>query len=231
MSLYHGVENAMNAGIDAAIGDFIYEFDSTQLPYEPYLIMDAYRRSLEGNDIVCICPKYVSGSSGLFYKLFNANINSEYKLQTDAFRLVTRRALNRVHASHSYMPYRKAAYVASGLKMSSITFDGRISNNQRSRISLAIDSLALYTNAGYKLSLGITFFMMFIAILELVYTVIIYCIGKPIAGWTTTMLVTSFGFLGLFVILSIIIKFLSLNLDMSFRKQKYLVENIEKIQK
>lgn len=33
MSLYHGLENAMNAGLDASIGDYVYEFDSTELCY------------------------------------------------------------------------------------------------------------------------------------------------------------------------------------------------------
>lgn len=231
MSLYHGVEDAMNAGIDVAIGDFIFEFDSTQMPYDKSLIMDAYRNSLEGNDIVCVCPDRVKGSSRLFYRIFNANSGSVYKLHTDAFRLVTRRAINRVHASHAYMPYRKAAYAASGLKMSSLSFDGKVSNNQRSRLSLAINSLALYTNAGYRISIGFTVFMMAVTLVELIYTLVIYFMGIPIVGWTTTILVISFGFLGLFFSQSIIIKYLSLNLDMSFRKQKYLIESIEKIQK
>lgn len=231
MSLYHGVEDAMNAGIDSAIGDFLFEFDSTQMPYHSELIMEAYRTALRGNDIVCVCPEHVSGSSGLFYKVFNANSNSVYKIQTDAFRLVTRRAVNRVHASHSYMPYRKAAYAASGLKMCSLTFDGIISNNQRSKLSLAIDSLALYTNAGYRISIGFTCFMILVTLAELIYILVVYFLGIPIVGWTTTLLVISFGFLGLFFSQSIIIKYLSLNLDMVFRKQKYLIESIEKIQK
>lgn len=38
MSIYHGLEDAMNAGLDAAIGDYVYEFDSTELCYAPTLI-------------------------------------------------------------------------------------------------------------------------------------------------------------------------------------------------
>lgn len=231
MSLYHGVEDAMNAGIDAAIGDLIYEFDSTQMPYDKLMIMEAYRNSLDGNDIVCVCPEHVSRSSSLFYRIFNANSGSIYKLHTDAFRLVTRRAVNRAHSSHAYLPYRKAAYAASGLKMSSLSFDGKISNNQRSKLSFAINSLTLYTNAGYRISIGFTIFMMVVTLAELIYTLIIYFRGIPIVGWTTTILVISFGFLGLFFSQSIIIKYLSLNLDMLFRKQKYLIESIERIQK
>ena len=229
MSLHHGREHAMNAGIDAAIGDYIFEFDSTQTPYDMSLAFDAYRCSQKGSDIVCVCPSKTNISSKLFYNLYNASSDSAYKLQTDAFRLVTRRAVNRVHASNSFMPYRKAAYAASGLKMSAIVFDGSIKNYQKSKLSLAFDSLALYTKAGFNLSMGITIFMMLVAIAEIVYTISIYCMGKPIEGWTTTMLVITFGFLGLFLVFSIAIKYLSLNLDMLFRKQKYYIESIEKV--
>ena len=50
MSIYHGLEGAMNAGLDAAIGDYVYEFDSTELCYAPTLIMQAYRAALDGSD-------------------------------------------------------------------------------------------------------------------------------------------------------------------------------------
>ncbi len=229
MSLYHGVEDAMNAGIDVAIGDFIYEFDTIQMPYDKRLIIDTYKKALEGNDIVCACPNHVSETSKLFYKIFNSNSGSVYKLQTDAFRLVSRRAINRVHMSHAYMPYRKAAYASSGLKMCSLSFDGKIINIQRNKLMLAVNSLALYTNAGYKISIGFSFFMIVVTLLELLYTFVIYCMGIPIKGWTTTIIVISIGFLGVFLGQSIIIKYLSLNLDMNFRKQKYLIESIEKI--
>ena len=38
MSIFHGLEDAMNAGLDAAIGDYVYEFDSTELCYPASLI-------------------------------------------------------------------------------------------------------------------------------------------------------------------------------------------------
>ncbi len=229
MSLYHGLEDAMNAGIDAAIGDFVYEFDTMLTPYGMELVYDAYHDALAGNDIVCVCPRRMSWSSRLFYKVFNSNSNTVYQLQTDVFRLVTRRAINRVHASNPFMPYRKAAYATSGLKIKPIPFEGNIVSAQKSRLTLAIDSLVLYTKALYRLSIGITFFMMLVAGIELAYTLAIFCLGRPVEGWTTTMLVMTLGFLGLFFILSIIIKYLCLNLDMMFRKQKYLIESIEKL--
>ena len=83
MSIYHGLEDAMNAGLDAAIGDYVYEFDSTELCYAPSLIMQAYRAALDGSDIVSVCPRTVRGGSSLFYKVFNAHSQSTYRLRTD----------------------------------------------------------------------------------------------------------------------------------------------------
>lgn len=231
MSLYHGLENAMNAGLDAAIGDYVYEFDSTAMPYPAELIWQAYRTALQGSDIVSVCPDSTRRGSGLFYRLFNANAHSPYKLRTDAFRLVTRRAINRVHATSAHLPYRKAAYAASGLKMTDLTFAGRMEEKTPGRFNLAMDSLALYTDAGFKASMGVTLCMLALALAELLYTLIVFFTGKPVAGWTTTMFVLTLGFAGLFAVLTIVVKYLSLLLELTFKKQKYLVESIEKLQK
>lgn len=231
MSLFQRLEPCMNAGLDAAIGDYVYEFDSTATPYPQELIFKAYETSLQGNDIVSVCPNRTAGSSRLFYGIFNANSHSGYRLRTDAFRLVTRRAINRVHASSEHLPYRKAAYAASGLKMTDLAFDGKMTDKAEGRLALAADSLALYTDAGYKLSVGIAMVMMALALVELAYTMLIFCTGHPIEGWTTTMFVLTLGFAGLFAVLAIVVKYLSLLVDLTFKKQKYLIESIEKIQK
>ena len=63
--------------------------------------------------------------------------------------------------------------------------------------------------------------MMFLALAELAYTLIIFCAGHPIEGWTTMMFVLTLGFAGLFAVLTIIIKYLSLLVDLVFKKQNY----------
>ena len=231
MSTYHGLENAMNAGLDAAIGDYVYEFDSTELCYPAELIFKAYQTALTGSDIVSVCPRTVRGGSSLFYKVFNAHSQSAYRLRTDAFRLVTRRAINRVHASSTHLPYRKAAYAASGLRMVDLEFDGQLTVKQKGRFNLALDSLTLYTNFGFKASVTVTLCMMALALAELIYTLVIFATGHPVEGWTTTMFVITVGFAGLFAVLTIVVKYLSLLLNLTFRQQKYLVESIEKLQK
>lgn len=231
MSLFQRLEPCMNAGLDASIGDYVYEFDTTDVPYPADMIFAAYQTAMTGSDIVSVCPNRTSGTSRLFYGVFNANSHSAYRLRTDAFRLVSRRAVNRVHASSEHLPYRKAAYAASGLKMTDLTFEGRILDRSVGRLSLAADSLALYTDAGFKLSAGVTLVMMALALAELVYTLVIFATGHPIEGWTTMMFVLTLGFAGVFAVLAIIVKYLSLLVDLIFKKQKYLIESVEKIQK
>ena len=67
----------------------------------------------------------------------------------------------------------------------------------------------------------------------LLYTSLVIYLGggKPIEGWTTTMLVLTLGFFGVFLILAVVLRYLTLLVDLVFKHQRYLVEGIEKIQK
>ncbi len=233
MSLSQGLELAMNAGIDMAIGDFVFEFDSMQLVYPGDMIDKAYDTSLrEAADIVMVVPaKNRTLFSSVFYNMFRFSGSSNRKLQTNAFRLLSRRAINRVHSISPTMPYRKAAYAASGLKLETLRFEGTAGKFKEDlRFSRAMDSLVLYTEMGYKVSLGISALMLLLMIGSMVYTLVFYLSGAPLQeGWTTTMMLLTGGFFGVFVLLSIVMKYLSLLVDLIFKKQKYLIESVEKI--
>ena len=56
MSYYHGLESAMNAGLDLAIGDFVFEFDNTILDFDSDELMKIYYHALKGYDIVSASP-------------------------------------------------------------------------------------------------------------------------------------------------------------------------------
>lgn len=48
MSYFHGLETAMNAGVELSIGDFVFQFDNTLMDFNKEEIMNAYRKSLQG---------------------------------------------------------------------------------------------------------------------------------------------------------------------------------------
>ncbi len=230
-SVYQGIETAMNAGLNCAIGDYVFEFDCLEAAFPAAYIARAYETALTGSDIVTVCPTQQSGSSRVFYQLFNRFSNSAYALRTDAFRVVSRRAINRVHSMAESLPYRKAAYAASGLKMTAITFEGEAPRQSTGVFALAMDSIVLYTDAGYVFSLGAAGIMLAVSLFALVYTMVVFFHGDPIEGWTTTMLVLTFGFAGLFALFALALKYLSLILNFTFHKQICLIESVEKIQK
>ena len=239
MSYYQGIEISMNAGVDLAIGDFVYEFDNINIDYDLDTIIKVYYESLKGFDIVgAKANKKERLTSRIFYKLYNKNSNSMYQIHTESFRILSRRAINRVKAMNKTIPYRKAIYANCGLKLNVIKYDVVKDFNNKlnkeikdTRIGLAIDSIILFTDVSYKVAIFMSLFMMIVAIITGIYTIVVFLCGQPIAGWTTTMLLLSFAFFGIFAILTIMIKYLSILIDLIFKKQKYLIESIEKITK
>lgn len=237
MSKYQGMELSMNAGRDLAIGDFVIEFDECIYNFPDDLIEKAYRKCLSDIDIVSCADKAKSKmSSNAFYRIFNRFSDAEADLRSDNFRIISRRAINRIQALSKTIPYRKALYYESGLNIDTIEYDsGYVSDyrhdrkSKNSRRRLAVDSLVLFTDIGYKCALTLALIMAFIMICVSVYAIIVYVQGIAIVGWTTTMLFLSFAFFGLFVILTIVIKYLSLILEMIFKKNKYLFRNVEKL--
>lgn len=239
MSYFHGLELSMNAGMDMAIGDFVFEFDNTNLDFDTDTIMRVYRRALEGYDIVSAsADKKEKTSSRLFYKVFERYSDNTGKMCTESFRVLSRRVLNRIGAMNKSTPYRKVVYTSCGLKTDNIKY--KVVNNisatsdkkeDRFRKKLAIDSLILFTSMGYSFAKMMTIFMMLVSAFMIVYSIVVYATSSPTAGWTTTILFLSFVFFGLFGILTIIIKYLQLLVELVFKRKQYSFESIEKFTK
>ena len=235
MGQHFGVQDALNAAADIAIGDFIIEFENSNADFDDGLIMETYRKALEGYDIVSAVPRgNTRASSKWFYNLYNKHAHGKNPLNTESFRIESRRAVNRVNAMTDSIVYRKALFKNCGLKSADVFYDpiqtGRKGKkNSGERFDLAFDSLLLFTDVASYCSMIISVAMMGFAMFSLIYTIVIYLLGKPIEGWTTTMVFSSFAFFGLFAILTIIVKYLSVMLNLIFRKKSHLVESVEKL--
>lgn len=237
MSYFHGLEVAMNAGMDLAIGDFVFEFDNTFLDFNPDEIMRIYRRSLEGFDIVSAAPdRKEKFTSKLFYRIFGRFSERPNKMHTESFRVLSRRVINRIGSMNKTVPYRKAIYAGQGLKTDVLRYTPLLTDKlvqdkaeKRYRTGLAIDSLILFTDMGYKFSRTMTAVMMFLTVAMVIYSIVIFAMANPVEGWTTTILFLSVAFFGLFGILTIIIKYLQLLVNLVFKRKHYSFESIEKL--
>lgn len=239
MSYFHGLELAMNAGVDMSIGDFVFEFDSTNPDFDDNVVMEVYRRSLEGYDIVSASPdKKEKFTSRLFYKTFDRFTDLSYKMTTESFRILSRRVINRISSMNKTMLYRKALYANCGLKTDNIKYKVQSADSYGSdrkekdyRSGLAVDSLIIFTNFGYSFAKCMTFIMMIMSVFMVAYSLIIYLTAHPVTGWTTTILFLSVAFFGLFGIMTIIIKYLQLLINLVFKRKHYSFESIEKLTK
>jgi|LSQX01.1.fsa_nt_gb dolichol-phosphate mannosyltransferase len=233
MSFHQGIEIAMNAGLDLAIGDFVFEFDSVYVDYEWNVVVDIYFHSLKGYDIV----NAYNGSnqrfgSKIFYWLMNRYAKLQYQLGTETFRVLSRRAINRIHSIIETVSYRKAAYANCGLKAATLVYKPieKISFKVHSgRINLALNSLILFTDIAFRATVTIALLMVILTIGVSLYALIYWFLESPVEGWTTTVLFLSFSFCCLFLILSMILKYLSTLVRMNFLRKTYIYESIEKL--
>ncbi len=237
MSYFHGTEAAMNAGMDLAIGDFVLEFDACVPDFAAAEIMRVYQRSLDGFDIVSASPdKKQRLTSNLFYRVFNKYTGYSYPLGTERFRVLSRRVINRISSMNKSVPYRKAVYANCGLKTANIRYPvtgGQAvredAAQRKYRRDLAVNSMILFTGLGYRFAVTMTILMMVVSVAVAVYSAVVYLFSTPVAGWTTTIFFMSFAFFGLFGILTVIIKYLQILVDLVFRRRKYSFESIEKM--
>ena len=240
MSFFQGIESAMNAGRDIAIGDFVYEFDDVFVDYDPDILIAVYEKMLEGSDIVAASSRgRMRFTSKVFYALYNLTSYSNNKIGPETFRIVSRRAINRIKSVGQYIPYRKAVYSNCGLTMSTMYYESkdvtaRVKNKTvaSERTALALDSFIYFTNVLERISMMICGLFLLVTVAVGIYIISdAFNASKPVEGWLSTMGFLALGFFGVFALLTIILKYLSVILNLIFKQQRYLVADIEKVVK
>lgn len=236
MSYYQGMERAMDAGMELAIGDYVYEFDSLTTLWPAETTRAVYDRCLEGYDIVSACPARQDHClSNAFYRVYNRFSNAPGQLQTETFRILSRRAINRVWSMNKTLPYRKAVYANCGLPTDAVFYEAaerseKLGHKARlAQMDTAVDALILYTNAAYRCAMVFSFLMILFTVLVGTYIIAVFVAGKPVPGYVSTIMVLSAGFFGVNVFLTVLIKYTSLILRVVFERHRYVVRSIEKL--
>ena len=221
MSVRQGIEACLRAGLDVSIGDFVFEFDTLEMVFDKGLLWDVYQEALKGNDVVSVEPKQNNLSRSLFYKLFNKYSNADYDINASAFRLVSRRAINRVLELNMSSAFRQAVYASCGLKNSRIEYKGSASPRKARGLNLAIDSFLLYTE-----------FSKHVCVVSLVSILVFLAVGiTGIATGLGWLFSTSILLGAALILVDIIFLLYYARLILKEKETKYLISNIEKIQK
>lgn len=231
MGFAQGLEASMNAGIDLAIGDFVYEFDSVLIDYPGKILMDVYHKALEGYDIVATVPQGLKCriSTKVFYRIYNLFRKSNEKLSIERFRIVSRRAINRAESYSDVIPYRKAVYSSIGLNKTNIIYISNSKNNgyrfvDSGKIGTAIDAIVLFTDLAYKASIVLASVLLLIAIIAVIF----YGLYKNSVFWIPYAIIPAFCSCIILFFFAITFKYLEVLLKLVFKKEKYLISDIEK---
>lgn len=235
----HGLEIAMLAGVDFAIGDFIFEFDTTKINYNLKEVLNIYFKSLDGFDVVAATPKGMKNKiSKLFYSLLNFVSYRKMNLTTEIFRIISRRVLNRILKNKEKLRYRKALYHYSGFNtfiyeyepISEEKIDSNLSLKEK--ISLGLDILINFSDIGLKIAINISILFLMIAIFTLGYTIYTYLtLDKIQSGWTTMMLFMSISFSGVFFVLGILTKYMILTMAEIKDRPTYVFKGVDRLSK
>ncbi len=231
-----GLEICMTAGRDFAIGDYIFEFDTTYKDYDVSVVTEAYQKILSGYDVVTARSLKQKDpiESRIFYKVFNSCSNLSYELESDRFRVMSRKAVNRAEEFSKISPYRKAVYSACGLNIARIEYNPvpcrETKRPDSAKWETASDAIVLFTNVAYRISM---FFSIMLSLVMLgfgIYVIIVY-IGKnkPVEGWAPMMGMICLGFLVVFILMTIHFKYIEVILSLLFRKQQYIVSSVERL--
>jgi dolichol-phosphate mannosyltransferase len=162
----------------------------------------------------------------------NRYAHFQYNLQSDTLRILSRRAINRIRSISKIVPYRKAAYANCGLRMATLSYEPVMKldkKKQSGRLDLALNSIILFTDIAFTVSVYLALLMAIATLAVGLYALAYHFIGNAVEGWTTTILFLSFSFCGLFVILSMVLKYLSLLLQINYMKNTYVFESIESV--
>lgn len=235
MAYYQGIEAAMCAGDDLSIGDFVFEFDSMDVDYDPELVINVFERAREGFDIVSAGDDSMAFASRMFYKLINHR--SAYEVRHESFRVVSRRALNRIKILNNTIPYRKILYAASGLPSDYIKYkpvlgSKKVRKNRKEasyRLNSGINFMMIFTKVVEKLTIALSTLFLLVSIGTGGWAIYSYLVeDNVVGGWVSLMGVLSFGFFGIFLLITVLVKYMSLILDVNYKKTAYVVESVNK---
>jgi polyisoprenyl-phosphate glycosyltransferase len=214
----HGVEAGIKAGLDRALGDWIFELESARIDFGLDLLEDMYKRASKGHDIVTASGDEGALRSRIFYRIVNRYAELDTPLRTERIRLTSRRALNAMLAMREKVRYRKALYGVLGYRHEHIRYvptvaeatRGLSGRMDRETSSLAFDILLSFSGFGLRLAHRLSFAFGAVSVAAAFYALVVFLFKRDVVqGWTTVTVLTSGGFAGLFLVLGILGEYLA----------------------
>ena len=198
-----GKEAAIFAGLSAARGDCVAVMDC-DLQHPPATLIEMYRRWEEGYEVVEGVKRTRGAESaahraatGIFYRIMSKAVKIDMSRASD-FKLLDRKAVQ----SLLEMPERNAFFRAMsswiGFRQIQVEFDVQEREAGKSKwstgklISYAVSNIVGYSTAPMQIVTAAGIVVFLLAIVLGIQTLVRYCTGHAVEGFTTVILLILF---------------------------------------
>jgi polyisoprenyl-phosphate glycosyltransferase len=237
-----GHECTMLAGITHAGGDAVICMDS-DLQHPPSCLKDMIRAFSEGAGVVTM--KRVSSenkaffakfTSRMFYRLINSL--SDYKFEPDAsdFFLVSARVAEVITRQYPERTrFLRGLIQSVGFRQVSLEYSSpeRPAGSSKYSLSrlffLSFSAIASFSNIPLRLGLGIGLIFGLISFLIGAYSIARHFLGSPMSGYTTIVVLLSFGFALMFVVMGIIGQYIGYLFSEVKKRPLFIIERVSGI--
>ena len=194
-----GKESALFAGLANASGDCCAVMDC-DLQHPPEVLVEMYRLWEEGYEVVegvkrsrgkeSIMHK---ASAGLFYKLISKAVKIDMSRASD-FKLMDRKAVDALLAMPEKNAFFRALSSWIGYKSTTVELDVREREAGESKwstwslVKYAITNIVAFSSVPMQLVTIAGVFVFLMAVIMGIQTIVKYCMGQAVEGFTTVIL-------------------------------------------
>lgn len=232
LSKQHNIQQALRAGVDLSIGDYIVEIDDITNITDINIINDLYNECQAGYDFVFLTPNKKNISSKIFYTFINNYFSNKISSNITSASIVlsSRRGQNKLDDTGNNVVNRNIAYSLSGLNCKTVMYEGGYSNKRNilENMDLMLDTFIYYTNIITKLTIIISLLFFTLSIGISVYSVVAHYASTVVPGWTSTIAFMGIAFSGIFLMFAIVTKYLYHILNHSAHIKNYNFKSVTK---
>ena len=194
-----GKEAAIFAGLSEAKGDCVAVMDC-DLQHPPETLVEMYRRWEEGYEVVEGVKKTRgkesvthAAATGIFYRIMSRAVKIDMSRASD-FKLLDRKAVNSILEMPERNVFFRAMSSWIGFEQTQVEFDvqereaGESKWSTRKLIAYAISNIVGYSTVPMQFVTGAGIVVFVLAVVLGIQTLVRYCTGHAVEGFTTVIL-------------------------------------------
>ena len=234
-----GHESTMYAGISHAAGDAVVCMDS-DLQHPPSCLAAMMEAYCNGAEVVTMRKTnrrnesmMMKIASGLFYRLLNQLSDNKFEPDASDFFLISRRVAGIIANQYNERTrFLRGLIQSVGFKKESIGYVTPKRPAGTSKYSftrlffLSLSALASFSHIPLRLGLGIGVVFGLLSFITGIYSVIMYFSGDPVSGYTTIVVLLSFGFSLLFIVTGITGEYIGYLFNEVKNRPLYIIDRI-----